>query len=83
MKPITMTVYLYADEAEFPDKWDVAEWIGDPTIVGWEITEGHGECAACASQEHGVCSHEHASPDPEGCWWCHRCYTEVPSRKDW
>lgn len=48
-RPITMTVYLYAHEGENPHKWDVAEWLDDPTIVGWAITEGHGDdCQACA-----------------------------------
>lgn len=49
-KPITLTVYLYADDAENPKKWDVAEWLDDPTIVGWNITDGHGDCHACKGE---------------------------------
>lgn len=52
MRPITMTVYLYAEEEENPRKWNVSEWLDDPTVVGWEITEGHGDCAACATSEY-------------------------------
>ena len=50
-RPITMTVYLFADDDENPHKWDVAEWLNDPSIVGWEITEGHGDCPSCAALE--------------------------------
>lgn len=47
-RPITMTVYLMADDGENPQKWNVAEWLGDPTVVGWDIVEGHGDdCQAC------------------------------------
>ena len=49
-KPITMTVYLYADEGENPRKWNVAEWLDDPTVVGWDIETGHPEgCPGCAT----------------------------------
>lgn len=40
-------------------------------------------CSLIEAEDDSPCSHEQASPDPEGCWWCHHCYTEVPSRKDW
>ena len=43
-RPITMTVYLFADDEENTSKWNVAEWLDDPSVVGWEITEGHGDC---------------------------------------
>ena len=46
-RPITLTVYLYAGEDERTDKWNVAEWLDDPTVVGWDIAEGHGDCRAC------------------------------------
>lgn len=52
-RPITMTVYLFADDTENPDKWDVFEWLDDPTVVGWEITDGHGACAACEKEGAG------------------------------
>ena len=52
MRPITMTVYLFAGEDERTDKWDVSEWLDDPTVCGWDITEGHGECAACETDSH-------------------------------
>lgn len=42
-----MTVYLYADDNENPHKWNVSEWLDDPTIVGWSITDGHGDCQEC------------------------------------
>ena len=51
-KPITMTVYLMVDDNENPHKWDVAEWLDDPGVVGWDITDGHGDCAACAANSH-------------------------------
>lgn len=48
MRPITMTVYMMVDENENPNKWNVAEWLDTPDVVGWEIEEGHGyECAGC------------------------------------
>ena len=55
MKPITMTVYMMVDESEHPDQWSVGEWLSDQFIdvSGWEITEGHGACAACAFDKHG------------------------------
>lgn len=47
-RPITMTVYMMVDDGENPNKWNVAEWLDDPGVVGWEIEEGHGhECAGC------------------------------------
>lgn len=46
-RPITLTVYMSAGEGENPNKWNVAEWLDDPTVVGWDITEGHGKCEAC------------------------------------
>jgi hypothetical protein len=47
-----MTVYLFADDDDNPRKWNVAEWLDDPTVSGWEITEGHGDCVACESGQH-------------------------------
>lgn len=52
MRPITMTVYLFADNEENTRKWNVAEWLDDPTVSGWLIEEGHGDCAACEINEH-------------------------------
>ena len=52
MRPITVTIYMFANDDERPDKWDVAEWLGDPTVSAWEITEGHGACAACLFDKH-------------------------------
>jgi len=53
MRPITMTVYLFADDDENTRKWNVAEWLDDPTVVGWDITEGHPEgCPGCANNSH-------------------------------
>lgn len=40
-KPITLTVYMYAQSNENPDKWDVAEWLADPTVKGWRWQDGH------------------------------------------
>jgi hypothetical protein len=51
-KPITMTVYLFAEDDENPHKWNVGEWLDDPTVCGWEITDGHGACAACEFDTH-------------------------------
>ena len=42
-RPITLTVYLYAEDDDNTNKWNVAEWLDDPTVVGWEITDGHLE----------------------------------------
>ena len=53
MKPITMTVYMMVDDDENPRKWNVAEWLDTPDVVGWEIEDGHGACAACAFDKHG------------------------------
>lgn len=47
LRPITLTVYLSAVDGEDPHKWNVAEWLDDPTVVGWDITDGHGACRAC------------------------------------
>lgn len=52
MKPITITVYLFADDNENPHKWNVAEWLDDPTVCGWDVTDGHGACAACLLNTH-------------------------------
>jgi len=52
MRPITMTVYLFVEENENPRKWNVAEWLDDPNVVGWDITDGHGDCPACADGTH-------------------------------
>ena len=50
MRPITMTVYLFADDEENTRKWNVTEWLDDPTVVGWDIDEGHPEgCPGCES----------------------------------
>jgi hypothetical protein len=51
-KPITMTVYLMVGENQNPRKWNVAEWLDEPGVVGWDFTEGHGDCAACAANSH-------------------------------
>lgn len=59
MRPITLTIYMYSASEENPREWDVAEWLGDPTVVGWDITDGHGDCAACVTQEHDVSSPDH------------------------
>ena len=53
MKAVTLTVYLMVDEDERVSKWDIAACIG-PEVVGWDITDGHGDCTACASNEHEV-----------------------------
>lgn len=52
MKAVTMTVYLMVDESENPHKWNVAEWLDDPGVMGWDIEEGHGDCAACLNGDH-------------------------------
>ncbi len=55
MRPITMTVYLFAEEGENTSKWNVAEWLDDPTVSGWEITEGHPKgCPGCAENHSGL-----------------------------
>ena len=52
MKPITMTVYLFVDDDENAHKWDVGAWLDDVNVVGWDITDGHGDCPACADNTH-------------------------------
>lgn len=48
-RPVTLTVYLFAENGENPRKWNVQEWLDDPTVTGWEVTEGHPEgCPGCA-----------------------------------
>jgi hypothetical protein len=47
MRNITLTVYMAVDENENTNKWNVAEWLNDPTVCGWDITDGHGDCQAC------------------------------------
>jgi hypothetical protein len=43
-----MTVYLFADDDENTRKWNVAEWLDDPTVEGWDIEQGHPEgCPGC------------------------------------
>lgn len=47
-RPVTLTVYLFADDNESTDKWNVYEWLDDPTVGGWTVTEGHPEnCPGC------------------------------------
>lgn len=53
LRPITMTVYLFAEEDDNPHKWNVAEWLDEPTVVGWDIEDGHGECEQCKQGEDG------------------------------
>jgi hypothetical protein len=54
-KPITMTVYLMIDEDENPRKWNVAEWLDDPNVVGWDIQDGHPDgCPGCAPNKGDV-----------------------------
>ena len=52
MRAITMTVYMLIDDEENPYKWNVAEWLDDPGVVGWNVEEGHEECAACEEGIH-------------------------------
>jgi len=54
MRPITMTVYLFADDDENPHKWNVAEWLDDATVSGWTIEEGHGKCGMCDNNSHDI-----------------------------
>ena len=47
-RPVTLTVYLFADDNEKTDHWNVYEWLDDPTVGGWQVTEGHPEgCPGC------------------------------------
>ena len=53
MRPITMTIYLFAEDDENTRKWNVTEWLDDPTVVGWDIEEGHPQgCPGCANNSH-------------------------------
>lgn len=53
-RPITMTVYLFAEDGEDTNDWNVQEWLDDPTVGGWEITEGHPDrCPGCAGGDAG------------------------------
>lgn len=54
MRPITMTVYLFAADDDNPHKWNVAEWLDDATVSGWTIAESHGECAMCDENDHDI-----------------------------
>lgn len=48
LRPVTMTVYLMISENDNTRKWNVAEWLDEPGVVGWDFAEGHGyECAGC------------------------------------
>lgn len=82
-RPITMTVYLFAEDDDNTRKWNVAEWLDDSTVQGWEITEGHPEgCPGCARND-GMKSKpatcNHASDYAEtvcltcGAHWCGEC----------
>lgn len=39
--PVTLTVYLYVDENEHPDKWNIAERFDDTNVVAWKWQNGH------------------------------------------
>jgi hypothetical protein len=52
MKPLTVTLYMFVDDDERPDQWDMGSWLNTDELVGWDITEGHGDCAACADNTH-------------------------------
>lgn len=52
MRPITVTLYMIVDDDERPDRWDMGSWLDTNELAGWDITEGHGDCPACANNEH-------------------------------
>lgn len=52
MRPITVTLYMIVDDDERPDRWDMGSWLDTDELAGWDIEEGHGDCPACANNEH-------------------------------
>jgi len=52
----TYTITVYVDTDENPRKWSVAECFGGDVVVGWDITDGHGEdCAGCNAEAGEPC----------------------------
>ena len=41
MKHATLTVYLYVDENENPDKWNIGEMFDDVNVLAWKWQDGH------------------------------------------
>ena len=43
MKPITITIFTWAEDDENHEHWNVAEWLNDPHMEAWTIKDGHEE----------------------------------------